>query len=305
MHTPWLEMQLEGVQLFIINSCVINGEKCSGDLTIPDGITSISDFAFDGCKNLTGISIPESVTDIGESAFRDCTGLTNIPIPTSVTSIGRNAFSGTKWLETRRKENPLVIVNDILIDGSNCFGYIVIPDGVTEICGDAFNRCGRLQGITIPKSVTKIGFCAFLNCNSLDIITILNPDCAIYNNRYTLSKDERHECTICGYQNSTAQAYAERFGYTFRVIEEPPFPDMDGNNEITASDAQVILTAYAELLAEDPSGLTPEQEAAADVDGNGRITALDAQYTLSYFLFNTVLDQPTTWDEILFPNDEY
>lgn len=47
-----------------------------GDITIPDGVTSISDSAFSGCSGLTSITIPDSVTDIGNSAFVGCSQLT-------------------------------------------------------------------------------------------------------------------------------------------------------------------------------------------------------------------------------------
>ena len=45
---------------------------------IPTGVTSIGNYAFEGCNGLTSITIPESVTSIGESAFCDCSGLTSI-----------------------------------------------------------------------------------------------------------------------------------------------------------------------------------------------------------------------------------
>ena len=44
-----------------------------------------------GCKNTT---IPNSVTSIGGFAFEGCSGLTSITIPNSVTSIGERAFYG-------------------------------------------------------------------------------------------------------------------------------------------------------------------------------------------------------------------
>ncbi|NBI88924.1 leucine-rich repeat domain-containing protein, partial [Lachnospiraceae bacterium] len=87
--------------------------------------------AFENCSSLENITIPNTVTSIGDSAFYNCTSLANVTIPDSVTNIGRNAFSGTKWLEDRRKENPLVIVNHILIDAQTASGEVVIPDGVT------------------------------------------------------------------------------------------------------------------------------------------------------------------------------
>ena len=60
--------------------------------TIPNSVTSIGSYAFDGCSGLTSVTIPNSVTSIGDYAFYSCSGLTNITIPNSVTSIGDYAF---------------------------------------------------------------------------------------------------------------------------------------------------------------------------------------------------------------------
>ena len=60
--------------------------------TIPNSVTTIDDYAFYDCDDLTSIVIPNSVTEIGFGAFESCTGLTSIVIPNSVTSIGDGAF---------------------------------------------------------------------------------------------------------------------------------------------------------------------------------------------------------------------
>ncbi len=70
----------------------IDGKELSGDLVIPNGVTSIGYGAFYDCSGLTSVTIGNSVTSIGEAAFCDCTGLTSITIPDSVTSIGEAAF---------------------------------------------------------------------------------------------------------------------------------------------------------------------------------------------------------------------
>ena len=46
----------------------------NGDVTIPDSVTSIGEWAFSSYVGLTSVTIPDSVTDIGPSAFYGCAG---------------------------------------------------------------------------------------------------------------------------------------------------------------------------------------------------------------------------------------
>jgi hypothetical protein len=56
-----------------------------GSYTIPSGVTSIWDYAFFECENLTSLIIPDSVTTIGDYAFYGCTDLKSITIGAGVT----------------------------------------------------------------------------------------------------------------------------------------------------------------------------------------------------------------------------
>ena len=118
----------------------LNGEEVK-DLTIPNSVTSIGDYVFYGCSDLTSVTIPNSVTSIGRSAFEGCVGLTSVNIPNAVTSIGGSAFSGCSGLTS-----------------------ITIPNGVTSIKYSTFEGCSSLISITIPNSVTSIGGSAFSGC---------------------------------------------------------------------------------------------------------------------------------------------
>jgi hypothetical protein len=61
-------------------------------VTIPDSVTTIGNYAFVTCNNLTSVIIGSGVTTIGRGAFAWCESLTSVIVPDSVTSIGDNAF---------------------------------------------------------------------------------------------------------------------------------------------------------------------------------------------------------------------
>ena len=169
----------------------INGVPVEGALEIPDGITSIGDFTFYGCSNITSVSIPysvksigryafylcesitdvtipESVTKIGNYAFRDCRNLTNITIPESVTNLGGCAFYNCDKIES------ITIPSSIKTIASNTFSdcdnliNVTIQDGVTGIGSNAFAYCDSLKTLTIPESLTKVGEDAFYCCDRIN-----------------------------------------------------------------------------------------------------------------------------------------
>ena len=77
----------------------LNGNLVT-ELTIPDGVSSISNDAFSYFRGFTSVTIPDSVLSIGGDAFYNCSGLTSVTIPDSVTSIGDLAFYNCRGLTT-------------------------------------------------------------------------------------------------------------------------------------------------------------------------------------------------------------
>ena len=88
---------------------------------------------------------------------------------------------------------------------------VTIQEGVTSIETWAFFDCKSLTDITIPSSVTSIESKAFEYCTSLADVTILNPECEIQDHQDTLGV-YGGATTIHGYDGSTAQTYAEKYG---------------------------------------------------------------------------------------------
>ena len=156
---------------------------CSSSI-IPDGVTSIGDYAFNDCDGLTSVTIPNSVTNIGDNAFYGCDGLTSVDIPGSVTHIGDNAFSGCSNLSSLvvAADNPVYDsrggCNAIIEKSSNTLivgcQSTTIPNGVTRIENNAFCYCDRLTAVNIPNTVTSIGHGAFSYCGGLTSVEIPN-----------------------------------------------------------------------------------------------------------------------------------
>ena len=66
----------------------------SGTYSIPSGVTTIGQYAFQDCHDITEIVIPNTVTTIEDYAFKNCTGLTSITFPPSVQEVSSTAFVG-------------------------------------------------------------------------------------------------------------------------------------------------------------------------------------------------------------------
>lgn len=92
--------------------------KSQAHFEIPEGVTSIENYAFEYCTSLTSVTIPNSVTSIGSNAFYGCTSLASITIPDSVTSMGSNAFYGCICVKL---EKPGRVFNSFAFEGCNVF----------------------------------------------------------------------------------------------------------------------------------------------------------------------------------------
>ncbi len=171
------------------------------EISIPNNVTSIDDYAFADCKSLKSVTMGNSVTSIGIMAFSCCTSLksvtmgnsvthigkgafydcsfTTITIPASVTTIGDSAFGYcsqlervyicdiAKWCAIKfdsNSSNPLTSAGKLYMAGSDTpITELVIPEGVTSIPICAF-ASDAIVSVTIPNSVTSIGNYAFAHC---------------------------------------------------------------------------------------------------------------------------------------------
>ena len=143
---------------------------------------SIGNGAFRRCSGVTSITIPDGVTSISELAFYDCSGLTSITIPDSVTSIGYSAFNGCTALTTI---NYNAIECADLSGGVGVFSYAgQSGDGITVniganvkkipsylFYGDYFESYPKIISVVFEKNSVceSIGIWAFVSSVSLPV----------------------------------------------------------------------------------------------------------------------------------------
>jgi len=169
--------------LYYAKNLYLNGELVT-ELVIPEGVTSIGNYAFRGCSGLTSVTIPDSVTSIGSSAFSYCSCLTSVTIPDSVTSIGSSAFSYCSCLTSVTIPDSVTSIGSSAFYGCSCLTSVTIGNGVTSIGYGAFYGCSGLTSVTIPDSVTSIGSYAFDGCSGLTSVTIGNGVTSIGSNAF-------------------------------------------------------------------------------------------------------------------------
>ena len=154
---------------------------------IPDSVTTIEGYAFYGCSSLESVEIPDSVTTIEKNVFYDCSSLESVEIPDSVTTIGGYAFSFCSSLTSVEIPDSVTTIGDSVFSYCSSLTSVEIPDSVTTIGGNAFYNCSSLESIVIPKNVSKIGKSAFYGCSKLTSVTFVDTDTWYYtsNSNYT------------------------------------------------------------------------------------------------------------------------
>ena len=181
----------------------VTGE--GGVVTIPEGVTTIGNSAFDRMAGLTSVTIPTSVTTIESYAFFYCTGLRCVTIPDSVTyiesfvfkycyalsyaslpgALRENApvglFTGCPpdlFISYRGFDPELTIsangsLEDVVLNGAT---RVTLPSVVTSIGDSAFSDLTALAHVIIPASVTSISAWAFDGCSGLKSFTVASDN---------------------------------------------------------------------------------------------------------------------------------
>ena len=165
----------------------------SGKYAVPDGILSIADNAFYGCRDLKELFIPESVTELGDyitwedTVIRACAGSAaqrycEEHSEVKFREISPKDFTDTVQQLEREKANEVLPeskpVSQYSEDEnstreSGMFQYKVKWDGTVRITkANEFLTDGNIPAELDGRKVTSIGMDAFLDCASLKTVVI-------------------------------------------------------------------------------------------------------------------------------------
>lgn len=110
-------------------------------------LLSLSDKAFQDCKELTTVSFNKDGVCLPESAFKGCEKLKKIENSNCITAVANSAFEKCIALE-----------------------YVDLPN-ITSVADSSFRGCSALGKVRLPH-VTQIGEFAFAGCESLSVIEL-------------------------------------------------------------------------------------------------------------------------------------
>ena len=184
----------------------INDLTPSGVVVIPNtvdnggttyNVTTIEDFAFAFCSNLTSIDIPDSVTTMQDNTFRNCSNLATVTIGNSVTTIGKGAFQFCSNLATLlfRGNTLSITVGSFLFDfvDPNSSRKITFEDTTnagTGTGGINGNLLGQVKDITSNHQVYPIGD------TTLGAQIFANPFCFAFDTKILTVTDSGKEMYV-------------------------------------------------------------------------------------------------------------
>ena len=176
--------------------------------------------AFQECESLTEIALPEGLETIEPFAFKKCTSLKSVIIPNSLKTLGNCAFLGCSALETVTFGTGLTNIDSYTF--ASCGVKRIYWGSITDISDNAFLGC-NIKDLDLPQQIKSIGSRAFANNTSLMNVTVNNQSMEFKGTNSKTSNNfsgSNQTVKIYGHSASTAQSFAESYGYTFVSIDD-------------------------------------------------------------------------------------
>jgi len=147
------------------------GEDTIEEVIIPEGVETISSYAFANMSKLKRVVLPSTLVRIDFGAFYECTALTEVVGIENVKFINRSAFEGCA-LKGNIKLSCAVAIADRAFAGNTKLEGITLGKDVQSVGAYAFANNTALKTVKIEAELIKLGQYAFDTCSSLEEIAI-------------------------------------------------------------------------------------------------------------------------------------
>ncbi len=188
-----LSLDLSECDITAIPDSAMQGKTQLQELTLPNKLQTIGNYAFQGCSYLTDkLDIPAGVTSIGDGAFEGTyytsvnlpsklntighRAFYNLPIkqkiylPETLTSIGDEAFAETQIYGVADMKNDIAYLGWGAFRNTQIENMFLPEDHVTSVSWALFQGCSKLGVIGIPKNFTEVSGYAFDGCSGLSYV---------------------------------------------------------------------------------------------------------------------------------------
>lgn len=144
------------------------------EIRLPKSLKTLGRGTFAGCHALPEIELPEDLETVGEGALMNCLSLTSVVIPASVTEMGDRPFSGDWALKTVEIKGNVPRLSSSSFHECDALQEVLITGSVGTIGEDAFMDLDSLERVQIASGLKTIGKLAFWSCDKLTTVSL--PD---------------------------------------------------------------------------------------------------------------------------------
>ena len=209
-------------------------------------VKTIYNYAFQG-KPIVSVNIPDSVTQIDTFAFNGCNSLTSITANNNPAyqSIDGNLYTkdGKTLLQYAigKTADSFIIPDNVIYIGDHAFEdcsnliSVTMGDSVTSIGEDAFNNCSSLTIVILGDNITSIGHYTFFGCSSLRFTT--------YENTKYLGNNNHPYLVLIGVTNTGLSSYT--IHENTKIIAPSAFKDCRRIANIVIPESVTSIGGYA------------------------------------------------------------
>ena len=142
------------------------------EVSLPEGLISLDEFAFMDCQKLQEIRLPKSLKTLGRGTFAGCHALPEIELPEDLETVGEGALMNCLSLTSVVIPASVIEMGDRPFSGDWALKTVEIKGNVPRLSSSSFHECDALQEVLITGSVGTIGDDAFMDLDSLERVQI-------------------------------------------------------------------------------------------------------------------------------------